>query len=681
MNRSTQTNQNQAYSPRLAAGWLTGRMGVMACVALIALMLSSCGGTSPRRYVEVHDSRSEQAPLSPSEERPVEIAPVSQVPPEPTPRPMADTDNLGWLITQPDTMERSGLLDEAARQGVTHIQLGGDILDSIDALIFDADLQERIRRFARDAAFNGIRVYIWSRELNLEGGSFRFHPADPFAAAREAAYRNAFNLIPDLDGVVLRFDDAPAPPWDAVIPPGSPDVPPAERVRFVVGLVHRAVVEQQNRRLILHTGDRRDDSFNWIASALQQLPGAGLAVHAPSQLFDGMDLDGKRQTLNRFGEASAYIQLDAVGAFFGGPEALYCVSEEAAALLPLWEARRVGGVVGRVDSPSGSVFNTPNEINLAVLRAMNEPAAFSDRVIVEDWLRERYGAHPSSPEGLALARLFRDSPQWAMKSVYAKRMVPFSFEAAPNRPLMRTSMGRDDARLNELSAPFPQTMRDLAQESFEAIERIDLAIHELQQVQGAINQQDFESLRRSLSFSRDVANLFQYGKQARWGAAIWGAQMNEREALYLEANLQKLAEHAQAIRTPYSAGGGLVSRDTVTAFERAIRADFPRVIMGWRDRQWNRVREMSVRQIGPDSVELTWKTDRPSTTTAFAARALPNFELSVNASTFPETEHRCQFRGLRPGERYYFKVHCRDEDNEITFSGEFPITLEPPSPL
>ncbi|MGC9327436.1 MAG: hypothetical protein ACP5I1_07360, partial [Candidatus Hinthialibacter sp.] len=163
-----------------------------------------------------------------------------------------------------------------------------------------------------------------------------------------------------------------------------------------------------------------------------------------------------------------------------------------------------------------------------------------------------------------------------------------------------------------------------------------------------------------------------------WGFEYWKKTRDEKEALCLEAHLQKLEHLADVWEERYPQDLNPGNSDLIRSWVKRIRQKFPRVILGWKERRWNQIKEVDIHQTGPDSVEVQWKSSQPASAKVFVADQLPIFERMTSVSSYPATEHKARVTNLKPGGIIYLKIQVQSEDGQITNSGVFPFQLESP---
>lgn len=613
------------------------------------------------------------------------IEPVTTAPSIPTTgrRPGFE---LGWLVAAPEYLSASDLVTSAVEHNVTHVQIGGTVLQAIDDLILDANKGEFVRQLARQLDARGIDTLVWSRELHLESKTFRYLATDPLVAARQAAYRTALQTIPEIDGVVLSFDGAWLEPWNSQAPAGFAHIPVPDRIRFIIEMVKPVIVDEMGKRLYIFVNASRLDAIDWIAEAVNAYPVDSFPLIFPLNLPYGAMVGPLNPYLNELAARPRLILCDLAGGAFGGPRFVVSLGGELGRYIRDMERENWRGIATPVHLAAGSVYNSLNTINLLTLTQLAQNPNVVPVVPWSDWIQRTYGAAPMTREGQTLRRIYELSYTWACKMAYVKQFFPFADQGdLPTVDQLRQRLTeRWGDRLGQgyqyiyrdLREPKKQTLLDITQEAYEALSGLEQAIQELENIRDHLHPMEYEDLNRRLTHQRRMAEALFYAKQTFWGLDWWRRTKDEDEALCMEANLQRLER--LAVEWEQHTGGQRLPGDPTRIREwvSAIRREFPRVLFGARERNWNKIQNVIIRQTGPSSAEVQWTSAWPSTSRIFVTTRLPIFDRMQPVSEFSATRHQIPLDHLQPGEWYYIKLQCIFEKGEVTNSGEFRFQLE-----
>lgn len=624
---------------------------------LILCIVAACGG--PTERTEPVPPQPPQPAIESPTPTPVILAPTAT--PTPTPPALSQTQ-YGWTIQGADDLSNQTWLDQAARNGVTHIQIGGDALPSIDDVIFDSALQQNIRALARQADRSNIHTLIWGRELNLGDGLFRFTPTDPFYAARQAAYRNVFTQIPELDGVILQFSDAQSPPWDAAPPEGVNAPGPIERVRIVLEMVYQTVVIEQNKSLWVRIGNESDQAMEWILSAVSQLPEPQPAIVLAPNAWQFASPKRVAWLKQRTAGFNLLSESDA-GLKSLGQGGLMASIAMPMAYQAIYSNRGTSSILDTTRLTESDSILT---LNLFLARSAAHDTAFDPKASISEWAKTRFDISPNTPAHSFMMDFLSSSWQTAEKIAAVNNGPLFSFDWPVDDPPLF-----DDARLNY---PDQELLTHIAQESYEAIRQTEDDRQAFSSIQSTLPPSVSMEWQQRLKVREQFARIYHYAKQCFFGFQLWQRTRNENEALYLEAHLKALESLASEFNENHNSE--MMNLQELTGFITSIRQRFPRVLFGAREREWNRIENITIRQINAEQIEVIWNTQEPSKTECQLITGHPYSERAIEASIFPTENHSIILENLTPGTLYSLQLHAASLSGQSTLSGVYKIALD-----
>ncbi len=643
-------------------------------ILVIIIIFASCSGT-PKR-----PGSGEPAPTptpTPQQEQPVGAGEIEPTPaPTPTPEPVSKV-NLGWILSRSDRAAIQQFTERASYYNIDQIHLTGEFLHTIDELIYDFDKQEIVQTIAENLEQQGIDLYLWSHELNLPNNTFMFMQSDPLVAARKAAYNNVLKQIPEIDGVVLVMEGAPVAPWDAVIPPLHPQRSNSERIQFVIEMIRDTVEFDQGKDFCVKTSQWNSEHNQWIAQALEGIP--------PEQSKILSSADYPQEAILSLSQYTHLAEINLAAEPFGGPKFLYSKIGDIRSMNEDIQNERFGGSIAWVQSKYGNPFQNPNQINLGAFSKLKDEETGLGPTIWDEWLQNQYSIDWRSREGVSLQHIYKDSSDWGSRIYFANGVIPITRnggvpESMEQVQTILDSFPRDHPRYarikRELAAENKQFLVDLAQESFEAQEWIQDAMDELNNLKSILASQTFNEFYDPMRHQLRVARVFHYLKQCIWGFEYWKQTRDPYEALHLEAHLRRLRELSLQMEEEFGPTVEPGNPEMILSFIESVRSQFPRVIFGQREREWNRLRDIIIRQTGASRVEVSWTSDEPSLSKIFITQSLPSYNRFEEISTNYSNQHRSVIDGMEPGQTYYFKIQCENENGQITNSGDYRVYFE-----
>ena len=248
----------------------------------------------------------------------------------------------------------------------------------------------------------------------------------PMVAARQAAYRYALKDNPQIDGVVLSFSGAMLNPWDVQVPEGYPNLSPAERIRFIIDMVKGVVVGEFQKKLLIRFDAKTADQKKWLAEALDQYPvEANLQVIVPVPLFASYEMNSLDEFSQSLTRHKVFIEYDLLSDKFGGSNLLCALPDLMYYKTQKYLGMNLLGGVGLVQGKSGSIVNSPNEINAFALFHIFKGKPILPDQLWTGWLERRYGVYSSTREGDTLKHILQSSADIRKKMFLTKELPIF----------------------------------------------------------------------------------------------------------------------------------------------------------------------------------------------------------------------------------------------------------------
>ncbi len=644
--------------PRIHSPYFV-RHSVFLVILVMSLMMVSCGGgrdsgvyVDPTREIPVIEPEPE---FMPSEEEGV----ASVTTPATAEEEIEPEFFQGWIITQADKTT-SDWVEQMENFQINHVQIGGGLYETIDDLIFEGEERDRVQSLIQQFAEKEAEIYLWSRELSIDSPRFRFHPQDPKLVARKSAYRSVLEQFPQVEGIVLTFAGASVPPWEAEHP-DSRIMSQKEKIAFVIQSIKELVVDELGKRLWVRTQVDSRAVESLVASVADSMEGDDIGWVVPFR-----EAETWRTRLDEF---AVMIEMSP------GEVTTRPTSQEWERFSQLRDEETIDGVALFIQSSPETPEEAIQAFDVYVFSQwMNHPHK-SREELLQQWISEQYGWLPTSWEGYSMQRILRTLQKTREEMRLVKGVYDFSEEGESLDDPLSADLFEDsgentrfDRLEEELEEPSKQTLVDLAQESVEVIEELDQAIELLGRLKQDLRSGDYDELRARLEHQRQMALVFHYAKQCYWGYLFWKKLWDEEEALHLEAHLQQMEQLADEWEESQETFHLVEETERIRSFVDSIREEFPRVILGEKEREWNRIYDVVVNQTGPNSLEIKWKTEQVSTSRVFITEKLPIFTRFETALEYPDTEHQCVIRDLKPGRRYCFKLQTITEDGEVTNS-------------
>lgn len=593
--------------------------------------------------------------------------------PRPLPAPPADPEPA-WILLDSDPAAAQATLQAAAARGVETVQLSHGLIMAPEDVLLDAARLERLNGVAAAAKALGLGVLLWSHELEGEVTyQVCFDPADPLWAARQQAYRDLLDAVPDADGIVLMFGSAKVEPWFALCvcewclertPDGAPvaplETPPTdERVEFLLRLVSDVVVGERGKRLVFRSFVHQPHELVAIGAALDRaadLPVQPMSKDVPQDWQLHYPL---HPLLGRYPDRGHVMELDAAGEYWG--QSALPFAGVAYFHRRLLDAL-AGGVVGfaaRVERGSNSALGTPNEVNLYVAERLLADPSVPPATLWAEWIAARYGLPADGPENAALARILARTEAIARRTFYdlgfwalRKGSDPPTECRTPALLTARSNAKWDDAPgwaalEAALRTPTPAVLASLAQEKREAAALAALNVAELETIAAALPPADAADLRHRLALQAAAVEAWDAVTQVVWTFRLWRETEDAQHAAWLEAALRRLEALAAALPAQFPTGSWPVDAGNLAACAADVRGAF-RVETAPAERAQPFLELLALAPCGADLC-VTVTASEPVTLALRFGWRLPYPEVRLEGPPAPTTSHTFRVPPLPAG--------------------------------
>jgi len=340
----------------------------------------------------------------------------------------------GWILLDNDHDKVLSDIDAAATYGVNHIQLSHDIIMDIDDLVGDdAETQARVRT-VKDAVEKAhglnMKVYVWAHEFQAGDIIVCYGQDGPIWKRRADAYRKAFEMVPDLDGVILMFGSAGASPWftlcdcdwctDTFPDQENGNPPPQDvRIQLVVEQVG-ATLKDLGKEMIVRVFAHEPDENPWHADGLARSRNVEFVSMHKSEVGDWQPYNPHDPTLGQVGRHPSILEMDAAGEYFGRSELPFASPAYYRYRLKHAYDLTAIGAVARIARGSDTALNTPNEVNLRAIAAWISDQSISIDDVWQTFLLDKYLAELSQPsqESRLLQKILESSLTVMTKTHY-----------------------------------------------------------------------------------------------------------------------------------------------------------------------------------------------------------------------------------------------------------------------
>ena len=607
----------------------------------------------------------------------------------------------GWIILSSDSSQVFNTIREAARYGVNHIQFSHRLIMNIDDLLKNtpeaAFRIEVLNKGIKLAHQLGMKAYVWCHEFSVEDKSDReicYAPDSPIWEKRKHAYREGLKLIPDVDGVILMFGSSPLPPWRTTchcdwckshgLADNNDPVAEAARIRILTEEVGGYITNNLHKELFIRTFVHEPEETGWYINGLNQVKGVPFIAMHKSPVQDWQPYNPHNPCIGSITGKNFVVENDAAGEFMGLSILPYCAPGYYLYRLRYMKEKGGSGDVTRVGIREYStVFGTPNFINLYAIEAFNKNTDVSLDSVWNNSIRELYGDTLSEKAVLLLKQLFGKTFYIRVKSNFVLGIWTYGENSEfPNSLDLDQFYYRGEMPKwnpdwkdlwNDLDKPDITTIRNIWQESTEAVE---LAKECLDQSAGLKSQ-----LRDSVYQDLERRFTHQYLAAKAWRAIdiyTWSVKATTAG----KAGPMKLADWKNWAYQEL--------KRVLAEYEKDQLLSFP--VMGYASlKKYIDVIDQSGAKTGATSfipgkplfspLDVRYDKDKNSETVTFSAsdrcdvkvlygEQLPFPENSKEVKVMPGQEIKVVLDNLSPDKRYIVRL-TSDIDGEHLFSGDY----------
>jgi len=339
----------------------------------------------------------------------------------------------GWILLDPDPTAVQSAIETASKYGVNHIQLSHGLIMEIEDILGDSpDVAARVdvlNMGIQLAHEHGMKAYVWVHELSGTGLVLCYGPESAAWEGRADAYREGLSKLPGLDGVILMFGSAPAPPWYTLCDcdwctdnydGNLLDTPPQdEKIRIVTEQVGGVITGELGKELFVRTFVHEPDEVGWHSDGLASVQGVAFIGMHKGPVQDWQPYNPHHPCMGNVGDHPSVMELDLAGEYYGKAVLPFCApGYYRFRMRHMWKNKGIG-VVARIQRGSSHVLGTPNEVNIRAVNAfLDEPMTPLEDVwddFIEDW----YGLGPGDYGRDAIGQVLKNTFPIRRKSHYA----------------------------------------------------------------------------------------------------------------------------------------------------------------------------------------------------------------------------------------------------------------------
>ncbi len=451
--------------------------------------------------------------------------------------PGARFEVRGWQVHDPNMERLRRTIDEAAAQGINHLQISHGIVHDAEDLLGNPQRQDEVRELVRLCHERGIEIFSWTHELNAVPDRFRREgkvDLDDEALWEwvRAKYRRFFELAPGLDGLILTFHETDVPVYydDRVV--SSLSHP--ERVARLIDTVND-VCRELGKTLYVRTFIYRPDELQWVIDGIQACD-PSVRVMSKCEPHDWEPFYPNNPALGRFPGRIQVVELDLGCEYYGQSLVPYALPTYTRYRLDYALERGVGGAVARIERNDHPALGTPNALNLGVYARLLEDPYASAEELWRTEIARRYGE-----EMVDVLQPALDATWGIVNGVWLTKRFYFlnDHSRVPSlgyarRHVASHSVAKWDRRClgmqRRLERPDPLLAREVLAEKDRAVEAARRALKTVKAAAAQLPREEARTLSASFARLDRAARLWRCLADAYFAWALWDARPDEGRA-------------------------------------------------------------------------------------------------------------------------------------------------------
>ena len=305
----------------------------------------------------------------------------------------------GWDIEnfQPDYVYE--MIDKAASMNANTIGFSHEICMNVEEIIYDWHRYQHLRRFCDYAHKKGMRVFLWTHEVNGDLGPWilpplkgetkpRLNMDDPALFEYIAGkYRQAIDKVPNCDGFILSLTESRFQVHRVNESGGA--LIQAERMAKVINAVYKGC-NDRGKILMVRDFLRSPGEMESFLDAMKMVPD-DVWVYSKCVPNDWEFSYPPNPMLGKVAPHKQVMEMDLSVETGGINEMSMCIVDYIQEHLRNARDKGLAGAISRCDDGFGINKGTANEINVwSYGHLLNDPDMNTDWLWAE-WCKKRYG--------------------------------------------------------------------------------------------------------------------------------------------------------------------------------------------------------------------------------------------------------------------------------------------------
>lgn len=460
-----------------------------------------------------------------------------------------------WQFQDYDMDHIRRLIGLAAAAKVNRIQLSHEIVMDVEEPLGKPQLAKDINTICGWAHAEGIKVDMWTHELNavpkdlLKDGKADLDDPRLWEFVKDK-YDRLFRLCPDLDGLVLTMQETAMSIYHERSVSSS--IPPERRVAKLVDDM-ASVCASFGKKLFVRTFSYEPGELRYIQEGLKLCKG-DITVMTKCVPHDWQPYYPFNPAIGDVGGKPQIVEFDLGHEFTGLSTIPYINIGYLKKHLDYDLSKGVVGAVVRVERLKWRCVDTPNQANIDVFTQMLLDPAADPHKLYRKWLADRYGAGAVDHLYAAFIKTFDIVNKGLfVLGFWVSRHSTLPDYGYATASLRRRSTAKWDPSVKDveqaLLSPTPETVAKIRAEKQEALVLADQAIEDIERARPALRPEDYARLSDLFRREKAMVVVWQAAMDVIFGISIYNSTRAESDRKFLAEAADRLESVTRKNRT------------------------------------------------------------------------------------------------------------------------------------
>lgn len=483
-----------------------------------------------------------------------------------------------WQLQDYHMAHIKRLINLASERGVNRIQLSHNIVMDSEEILNSSRRAEDINCAVRWAHEKGIKVDIWTHELNgvpdelLKDGKANLDDPKLWEWLREK-YARVFRLCPDIDGLVLTMQETAMSIYHERSVTSS--IPPEQRVAKLIDSI-ADVCKSLRKDLFVRTFSYEPSELKFICDGLK-LSTAEIIVMTKCQPHDWQPFYPDNPAIGDVGDHPQIVEFDLGYEFLGLSRIPYIDLEYLARRLSHGMSRDIEGAVLRVERLDWRATDTPNWATIEIFTRMLLNPCLDRTKAYRQWLEARYGKNAVPHLQSAFSRTFDivNKSYFVLGGWITNHSILPDYGYATASLERRATAKWDPSQAGvkqELLSPTDRTVSKISLEKEEAVRLARASLEDIRSAKPHLKERDFADLEALFERTLTMATVWKAHYDLYFAIRLYERQPSEAMAYRISRLADALQRLRDSLATDLIALAASYKRPNNDANIRAINA-------------------------------------------------------------------------------------------------------------